>query len=220
MDTAQHYGAETRLRLLEVACELFAEMGYEQTTLALISERAQANKASVNYHFRSKESLYQECWRLVLRRSNEVHPPEGGVPADAPAEARLRGRIHGILARMADPANREFQLLFRELVSPTSLLAEVLQESLEPMHDGFAAVVGELLGPKAMQFHQELCLRSIMAQCMDLVGMERRRASLPLPTAHQGPPMLNADLETVTNHIVRFSLAGIRETRKYLEATA
>ena len=217
MDQAQHHGAETRHRLLEVACELFAELGYEQATLAQICKRAGANKAAVNYHFRSKEALYQECWRLLLRRSNEAHPPEGGVAAGAPAEERLRGRIRSLLGRMADGAHQEFQLAFREMVNPTGLLAEVMRDCMEPMHAGFAAVIGELLGPRAAALHRDLCLRSIMGQCLDLVAMERRRAAFHAAGRVHGPPPLNADLETVADHITRFSLAGIRETRRSLE---
>lgn len=218
MNETQHYGQETRQRLLDVACELFAEVGYEQTTLVLISERAKANKAAVNYHFRSKEALYQECWRMVLRRANEVHPPDGGVAADAPAEERLRGRIRAILARMADPANREFLFFSREMTHPTGLLAEVVRECLEPMHRGFGEVVAEMLGPRATPLHRDLCLRSIMGQCLDLMAMERMRAASPNPNQMQGPPPLNADLETVIEHITDFSLAGIHEIRRKLEA--
>ena len=220
MSETQQPGMETRRRLLEVACEMFAEVGYEQTTLALISTRAKANKASINYHFRSKEALYQECWRLILRRSNEAHPPQGGVPADAPAEERLRGRVRSILARMADRTRSEFQLVFREIANPTGLLSEIMSEFIEPMYAGFAAVVAELLGPKATDLHRDLCLRSILGQCMDLMAMEQRRAAAPPSTSTVGPPRLNADLETVADHITRFSLAGIRETRRFLESTA
>jgi AcrR family transcriptional regulator len=221
MESAQHYdGMETRQRLLEVACELFAEIGYKQTTLVQICDRARANKASVNYHFRSKEGLYQECWRLAIRRANEAYPPEGGVATDAPAEERLRGRIHSILARMADPTLREFQLVIGELVNPTGLLAAVLHESLEPIHAGFVTLMDELLSSKTTMIPRELCLRSIMGQCMDMMALEQRRKAAPAQTGDLGPPSLNVDLEVLTDHITRFSLAGIRETRKYLETTA
>ena len=48
---------ETRKTLLEVACEVFAQMGYQGTTIAEISRRAGANIAAVNYHFGNKSVL-------------------------------------------------------------------------------------------------------------------------------------------------------------------
>jgi AcrR family transcriptional regulator len=212
-------GTATRQRVLDVACELFASVGYEQTTLMQIAEHAKANKVAVNYYFRSKEALYQECWRLVLQRSLEAHPPDGGVAADAPAEERLRGWIHSLLARMA-PSNREFQLVIREVLRPTGLLSEIVRESIEPLQAGLAAVIGELLGPKATNLHLVLCIRSITGQCMDLMVLEHLHAAVSTTARIQEPADQNTDFELAVDHITRFSLAGIRETRKYLEAAA
>jgi len=51
---------EKRRRLLEAAGEVFAEHGFKGATIQEISQRASANIASVNYHFRDKETLYHE----------------------------------------------------------------------------------------------------------------------------------------------------------------
>lgn len=212
-------GMATRQRVLDVACELFAEVGYEQTTLMQIAERAKANKVAVNYYFRGKESLYQECWRLVLQRSLEAHPPEGGVDADAPAEERLRGRIRSLLARMA-PSNREFQLVLREVLSPTGLLSEIIRESIDPLFAGCASVVAELLGPEATNQYLVLCMRSITGQCMDLMIMDHLHSGCSTMARVQNPANIDEDFEMAVDHITRFSLAGIRETRQYLESKA
>ena len=41
----------TRERLLEAAENLFAEYGYTETSLRMISQAADVNIASANYHF-------------------------------------------------------------------------------------------------------------------------------------------------------------------------
>lgn len=50
-------GPDTKTRIMDVAERLFAEQGYEATSLRDITGEADANLASVNYHFQSKEGL-------------------------------------------------------------------------------------------------------------------------------------------------------------------
>ena len=59
---------KTRNRLLTAASRIFAEKGFQEATIAEICEQAKANIASVNYHFRDKETLYLESWRFAFNR--------------------------------------------------------------------------------------------------------------------------------------------------------
>jgi AcrR family transcriptional regulator len=48
---------DTREAIRSVALELFAEQGYEKTSLREISERLGVTKAAVYYHFKTKEEI-------------------------------------------------------------------------------------------------------------------------------------------------------------------
>ena len=48
---------DTRARVQQVALELFAERGYEKTSLREIAERLGVTKAALYYHFKSKEDI-------------------------------------------------------------------------------------------------------------------------------------------------------------------
>jgi AcrR family transcriptional regulator len=48
---------DTRQRIQSVALELFAEHGYEKTSLREIAERLGVTKAALYYHFKSKEDI-------------------------------------------------------------------------------------------------------------------------------------------------------------------
>ena len=70
-ETARQGGVErpmttatsTRDRILEVARDLFAQHGYNGTTIRDIAIAAEANLAAVGYHFGSKDALYGEILR-------------------------------------------------------------------------------------------------------------------------------------------------------------
>ena len=48
---------DTRSRVQKIALELFAEQGYEKTSLREIAERLGVTKAALYYHFKSKEDI-------------------------------------------------------------------------------------------------------------------------------------------------------------------
>ena len=64
-------GKETRWRLLNAACEVFAQKGYRDAKVADICKTADANVAAVNYYFGDKVSLYEEAWRHALQNFAE-----------------------------------------------------------------------------------------------------------------------------------------------------
>ena len=119
-------GQETRQRLLEAACMVFAEKGFWETTNADICEKAKVNIAGVNYHFGSKEELYVKAWKYSFDKSLEDHPPDGGIPPEAPAQERLRGRILSFMQRIADPRTYELEIIHKEMACPTGLLRDVM----------------------------------------------------------------------------------------------
>ena len=208
----------TQVRLLKSACQVFAEKGFREATLAEICERANANIAAVNYYFRDKATLYAEAWRQSFQRSLEVYPADGNVPPGAPPEERLRGRIQSILQRIADPQSYEFDILYKEMVNQTGLLTDVMQESIEPIRRGLFVLMRELLGEKASDVQVQLCQMSVRSQCFDLIIREQRRKKSPEGKKPTGPPFLNVDVAVLADHILRFSLAGIREMRREIES--
>jgi len=211
-------GQETRRNLLKAASEIFAKKGFRDATIAEICNQAKANVAAANYHFGGKEALYVESWRFAFEKSLKTYPPDGGVAAHASVEEQLRGRILAIMRRVIDPQSYEFDIFYNEMANPTGLLAGAVQQSIEPIFRGFAAIVRELLGKQSAEQQVRLCLMSIRAQCFGPLMRERRRKIAspdPLPSSSEWNL---DDLETLVDHVTRFSLAGIREIRSRMES--
>lgn len=204
----------TRQNLLTAAGEIFVEKGYREATIAEISTRAGANIAAVNYHFGNKQTLYIEAWRYAFSESIKAYPPSGGVSDGAPPEERLRGQITALLRRIADKNYREFRFTQREMANPTGLLEEVLREEIRPLQRRTAELVRELLGPLVPEKDAKFCELSIISQCMNplvAAGEQKGRNA-----GQDGPPTIN-DIEAYADHVVLFSLAGIRALRKAVE---
>lgn len=204
-------GIQTRQRLLDAAGAIFAEHGFRNARTADICRAAGANIAAVNYYFRSKEQLYAAAWRHEFDRSLAAYPPDGGVPAGAPAEERLRGHIAALVRRSMDPASRDLDIAHREMSNPTGLLAEVMHRSIEPLRLMHFALVRELLGPAVAEPDVQLCAMSIHGQCVVALMHERRRLAQGPRAA--GPPRLKVSADALAEHVFRFSLGGLSAIR-------
>ncbi len=207
---------ETRQRLLAAAAQAFAEKGFWETTHAEICAAAQVNTAAVNYHFGSKENLYVEAWKYSFGKSMEAHPPEGGVPPEAPVQERLHGRILAFMQRIADPDSYEVEILHKEMANSTGLLTEAVQQTMERMRQGLRSIVQELLGHGASEQQVSFCVMSLVGQCFGPM-LHLRHARLGRGKAPPVGPSPAFRVEELAEHVTQFSLAGIRGIRADLE---
>jgi len=57
----------TKQALIEAAGELFADLGFEGTSIRAITDKAGANVAAISYHFGGKEELYVQTVVYLIR---------------------------------------------------------------------------------------------------------------------------------------------------------
>ncbi|GGV71228.1 MULTISPECIES: TetR/AcrR family transcriptional regulator [Streptomyces] len=70
--TKQQRRGNTRQRIQDVALALFAEQGYEKTSLREIAERLGVTKAALYYHFKSKEEIIVSLFEDLTRPLGEL----------------------------------------------------------------------------------------------------------------------------------------------------
>jgi AcrR family transcriptional regulator len=196
--------------LLVTASRIFAEKGYQEATVAEICEQAEANIASVNYHFRDKENLYLEAWRYAFQQDLERHPSDGGINPGTPAEARLAGRIRSLIARIADPDSHYFAIVHREMAQQTRLLEKIMEQEINPGRQVLNALVKELIGSAATEQQIQFCHASVVGQCFHLLKVRHLRLS------HETRRYVldMDDVEAYAEHVIQFSLAGIKAVRE------
>ncbi|MEU9356121.1 helix-turn-helix domain-containing protein [Streptomyces griseoloalbus] len=70
--TKQRRRGNTRQRIQDVALELFAEQGYEKTSLREIAEHLDVTKAALYYHFKTKEEILVGIFEDLSRPLEEL----------------------------------------------------------------------------------------------------------------------------------------------------
>ena len=142
---------DKRQRLLEAAGEVFAQRGYKAATIQEISHRANANIASVNYHFHDKENLYREVFRYAMSRARsryEAYPFD--TTEHRPAQMlrlELRRSLTTQFASDRDPW--QAMMFFREMLEPSAVFDSLVEENLKPYHESLESLVRGIMGPES-----------------------------------------------------------------------
>lgn len=200
---------KTRNRLLVTASRIFAEKGFQEATIAEICDQAKTNIASVNYHFRDKETLYLESWRFAFNRELNLHPPDAGITPDTTSEQQLAARIKSLIYRLGDDNSYSFAIIHKEMAQPTRLLADILEKEINPQRQQMFGLLKACLGQAASERHIQYCHASIMGQCFQLLRLRQMRQARQYGNYSSD---LN-DIQAFAEHVVQFSLAGIQAIR-------
>jgi len=88
---------DTRARIQQVALELFAEHGYERTSLREIAERLGVTKAALYYHFKSKEDIVRSFTEDYFDRLDALIEWGKDQPATAQTASELLDRYVSIV---------------------------------------------------------------------------------------------------------------------------
>ena len=202
--TKREDGKETRRRLLNAACDVFAQNGYRNTKVADICIRAGANVASVNYYFGSKKKLYNEAWQYALQNFNESFFSESGTDS---AEERLRAYIQTLVENFTAKGDlgRFSRLYLMEMVNPTGLIQDTWFETFEPKRRKLHGIIRDIMGPGTDDLSIRFCELSIVNQCRMFVTVKHSDLEYML-----GRPLDPELIKKLADHIVDFSLAGIQ----------
>ena len=203
----------TKQRVLESACKVFAEKGYRDANITEICQLAEANRAAVNYYFRDKEEIYRQVWRYANDIAIEVYPLEKYLSENPTPEERLRAfifvKLHRIFSK--DAAGYIPKLMVREMAEPTEVFEEIFHEIIIPQIDQLTSIIWQLLGEKATEQQVHLAAMSVVSQCVFFSfnqAMHQRHFS---DQEHS-----QKIVEYLTEHITSFSLSGICEICKHI----
>jgi AcrR family transcriptional regulator len=196
IDAARHdRGRDTRSRLRELALQLFAEQGYEKTSLREIAERLGVTKAALYYYFKSKEDIVRSLVEDYMAEIDELIAWGKEQPRSATTRAEIVRRYLEIIVN----GTAVFRLLHQNQAAVSSLASakergELFRERLDMLVD----LLTEPGAPVHEQVRAASCLMSVSFCCMHYqdraAADELKRAVLDvaLPLADATPAEASA----------------------------
>lgn len=197
----------TRHRLLEAAADVFADKGFRDTTIREIVQRADANLNAVNYHFGDKESLYKAVVEYAHQCAGHKETFDCDDAHNLTAEEQLRIFVRQHLIRMLSQGRPTWleKLRMHELIEPTGILDTFILEHVRPHHEALCRIIRKLVGNEISDEQVGMCAVSIVGQCLHYQHgrtiITRLRPEIKYD--EQG-------LETIADHITRFSIAAMK----------
>ncbi|GAA2285416.1 TetR family transcriptional regulator [Glycomyces scopariae] len=121
-------GERTRQRIIETALDMFAERGYDKTTMRAIAAEAGVSVGNAYYYFKSKEHLIQGFYEQATMRHAELTPTmlEGKETLAERIEAALLAWLD-----IAGPYHAFAGQFFRNAADPSSPLSPFSEDSGE-----------------------------------------------------------------------------------------
>ncbi len=196
-------GVETRLHILQVAGQIFAEKGFERTTSREICSAAGTNLAAVNYHFGSRDGLYDavlvEAHGQIVRLDDLESIARTGVTA----EARLRELI-ALIVRRSSATNLPWgvRVLVREFMNPSTHVNALLKQAVLPKLSLVLAMIAEFLGVPVEHPLVQRALAFVVLPCIMLVVA-------PRPVLRQALPALLSEPAALAEDMGNYALAGL-----------
>ena len=205
--------SETAMRILDAAEGLFVELGLEATSLRLITQKAAVNLAAVNYHFRSKDALFEAVFarrfapwaRECLHELDALEAKVAAAKAVCDVEAVMMCYVRPALALSRDPSRGGalfVRLFSRVLVENHRQVRETLSRDWGHLVARYTAALGRALpqlSSEAVAWRLHLGL-SVMFHAFagnDILKLFGRSA------------VSARDPDLIVKHVVPFVVAGM-----------
>ena len=186
---APERGRDTKERLLDAAEALFAERGFEGTSMRAITQAAGASVSAANYHFGSKEALLRatllrRVGPINRRRFELLEAIERESAGEAPSvervlDAFLRPVFEQVAASPDAPA-RYRQVVSRLYSDPPDIVAALKPEIFGPVSERVLDLLGLALPDRqrdelalALQLTVGLMVHVISGQLETAPGLRR-----------------------------------------------
>ncbi len=199
----------TRERLLEVAGPVFADRGYQATTIREICAGARANVSAVNYYFGDKLGLYTEVLQQSVRAAQLIavkNTLDQNMPSQEILRALIRARLRSINGK--DLPDWHSRLLAHELAQPTPALRQLIDKVTRPIYKRLLELIGGIIGLPPNDENTRLCAISVVGQVLAYV--------MPGPLLAEIWPELKMtpkQVERIADHIADFSLSYLQDFR-------
>jgi AcrR family transcriptional regulator len=210
-------GEATREHILDAAERLFAEQGPEAVSVRSIAAEAKVNLGAVNYHFVSKDRLFEELFRRLVLPINEQRlklleecVDGAGAGAYPPLEEIIDAFVRPPLRMIAGASGSARAMVVMQFLSHSfSKPGEsgFLEAYYEPVRTRFISLLRRVLPDLALE--DVLWRYNYMVGCIIYaMGGPERMTRLPKGLEIGRVPRMNSD--DAIEQLVTFAVAGFK----------
>jgi AcrR family transcriptional regulator len=162
-------GVEARTRLLETALNLFAEQGFAKTSIREIARQAQVNISAISYYFGDKAGLY----RAVFYDPRTNPCIQAGDFSDPNLSLKtgleILVRAYTESMKQGDVVQHYVKIHIREMLEPTGLWHEEIENMIKPTHHAFVKFLCKELNIKRVDDDIHRLVFSIIGMAMSMM---------------------------------------------------
>ena len=198
--------SETVERILDAAEQLFAEKGFAETSLRLITSKAGVNLAAVNYHFGSRDGLYLAVLENVQQYLVELQQLINLYESDLAPRQKMEKLIDFLAGNAFRKNEWQISVWVREVMNPSPMLEKIFQKEALPKISVIIKIFSEYTGYTADDprlYSGIITLAAPFAVC--LLGRHhslRREMPVHIP------------IETMAENIKQLALANLENLKK------
>ncbi len=214
MQTIQITNQQPRQKILLIALELFAELGFERATIRQIAKKAQVNVSAIGYYFGDKVGLYRAAF------TEPMGSPLDDIALFNSPNLTLKQALNGLFSSFIEPLKKNeltklcIRLHMREMVEPTGLWADEIDNGITPCHQALLVVLQHHLNLQTVDDDLQRLAICIVAMGVHLmVGRDVIEKICPNIIANE------EELNTTQQRLVMFGLSMVKaekERRKQL----
>jgi AcrR family transcriptional regulator len=161
---------QTRQQILATAQRLFAERGYDATSLQLIADEMGLTKAAVYYHFRAKGDILHAALLPGIERLKALVDETAAIRG---RRARLEHMVEGFIDFLVQ--NRAYAVM--AALDPAAKRSDISGESLSLRHRALAMLYGDHpTGAERLAFETVFYIPETLPRLTDLSDDELRDA--------------------------------------------
>ena len=160
----------TRQQILETAQRLFAELGYDATSLQMIADELGLTKAAVYYHFRAKSDILHAALVPGIQRLERLLDEAATIRG---RRGRIEHLVTGFVTFLVE--NRHFAVMASS--DPAAKRNKLDEEAMTMRRRALSLLYGENpTGAERLSFNAVFFIPECLPDLVDLTDAELREA--------------------------------------------
>ncbi len=195
--------ADTREKILDAAEALFVEKGYSATSLRAIATSAEVNLAATNYHFGSKEGLFQAVLHRRIAPVNAMRLSLLKELIDSEHPLTTRDILNAFFAPFKDGSIETIPTIMGRLFAePQAFVQQIIEQEFSELSEKFLGALSTVLPevePEELRWRFHFMIGSML---------QMLRIPAPIGTEHTPEKFTEGIV-----HLLSFTVAGMEQAK-------